>query len=316
MNIGRVAFSALGTRAELVLTEPAQLPAAECVLRQRLEELDAACSRFRADSELSGLQQRAGTRVRVSRLLFDALSVALRAARLTEGLVDPTVGDAISRLGYDRDFALLDRDRSVPSHPATPVPGWQRLRLDPVTREVLIPQGVRLDLGATAKAWAADRAAAELARLAGCGVLVGLGGDIAVAGPPPAEGWRIVLGEDHARTDPDRDPTVVIGSGGLATSSTTVRTWRRCGRVLHHIVDPRTGDLSDPAWRTVSVAAATCLDANTATTAAIVIGHDAAGWLAQRGLPALLISVDGEATAVGGWPADPRRPSATEQRAS
>lgn len=297
-------FPALGTTAQVVVTEPARLALAAGALRALLAALDAACSRFRADSEISRL--RPGTYTPVGPLLFDALEVALRAAERSGGLVDPTVGHAVRDLGYDRDLALVATDGpAVP--PATPAPGWWRVGLDADQRRVLVPRGVGLDLGATAKAFAADRAAAELAPVLGCGVLVNLGGDVAVSGPAPAGGWRITVGEDHAATDPVRDPVVAIDWGGLATSSTTRRRWRRGGRTVHHIVDPRTGDVPAAVWRTVTVAARNCVAANTATTAAIVLGAGAPGWLAARGLPARLVGVDGAVRHTGGWPSGVER---------
>jgi thiamine biosynthesis lipoprotein len=295
-------FPALGTTAELLVTEPDRLGAAETVLREHLQAIDDACSRFRCDSEISRVHAAAGATVPISGLLTEALRVALRAAELTDGFVDPTVGDAVRALGYDRDFAAVTRDDPTPFHPTGPVRGWWHVRLDTARREVTIPRGMRLDLGATAKALAADRAAAAIARATGCGVLVGLGGDIAVAGAPPAGGWRVTIGDDHTTVDPGCDPTVTIRSGGLATSSITRRTWRRAGRPVHHIVDPRTGDVPAPVWRTVSVAAGACVDANTASTAAIVLGTDAIGWLAQRHLPARLVDLAGGVTTVAGWP--------------
>lgn len=297
-------FRAIGTTAEIVVTDPSRMDIAERVLREELCAIDEACSRFRADSEISRLHERAGAAAGISPLLTEALSVALRAADLTGGLVDPTVGRTVRDLGYDRDFDRLDRDGPAPAVPPAPVPGWWRIRLDAERHEVVLPRGVLLDLGATAKAWAADRAAARAADATGCGVLVGLGGDIAVAGRSPRHGWGISVGDDHARTDPERDPAVAISSGGLATSSTTCRAWQRAGRAVHHIVDPRTGDIPGPVWRTVSVTAATCVDANSATTAAIVLGHQAIDWLTEHRLPARLVSVDGRVRTVAGWPAD------------
>ncbi|WP_020658834.1 FAD:protein FMN transferase [Amycolatopsis benzoatilytica] len=295
-------FPALGTTAELVVSDPAGLPAAEELLRAELQAVDQACSRFRDDSEIAGLHRRAGAAVRISPLLAEALQVALRAAELTDGLVDPTVGQAVLDLGYDRDYAALDRDLAAPARTGGEAPGWWRITLDRVRCEVVVPRGVRLDLGATAKAWAADRASAAIARELGCGVLVGLGGDLAVAGPAPAAGWQVVVGDDHATADPERDPVLSLRSGGLASSSTVCRTWRRAGRTVHHIVDPRTGDLPAACWRTVSVAAASCADANTASTAAIVLAERAPEWLARQGLPSRLVALDGRVTQVAGWP--------------
>lgn len=300
-TVTEVRFPAIGTTAVLLVTEPAAAPVAAAVLRAHLADLDRACSRFRADSEIRGLERTAGSPVPVSPLLAEILDTALRAAELTDGLVDPTVGTTMAAIGYDRDFAALPVDG--PAVVPLPAPGWWRIGWNPRRREVLLPRGIALDLGATAKALAADRAAARIADTAGCGVLVSLGGDLAVAGPHPADGWRVLVGDDHTRPDPDGGQTVAIVSGGLATSGTTRRRWRRGGEVVHHIVDPRTG-AAPGGWRAVSVAAASCVDANIASTASVVLGASAPGWLAERGLPARLVADGGRVCTVAGWPAD------------
>ena len=293
-------WRALGTLARLVVTEPGCLPEARHLLESDLAEVDAACSRFRADSEIRALT---GGRQNISPLLAEALAVALRAARLTGGDVDPTVGAAMSAIGYDRNFENI-----VPNGPAIgltvrKVPGWHQVRLD--GRTLTLPAGVQLDLGATAKAWAADRSAARIAARTGSGVLVSLGGDIAVAGPPPATGWRIrVQDVTGAPEDPPAGPyaLIAIRDGGLATSSTAARRWQRGGDVLHHILDPRTSLPAEPVWRTVSVAAGSCADANAASTAAVIRGRQALGWLAGLGLPARLVDATGAVFTVAGWP--------------
>jgi thiamine biosynthesis lipoprotein len=302
----RIVTTALGTTALLAVTDPEVLPAAELIMRSELAAVDAACSRFRADSEISLLHEHPGSAVAIGSLLAEALVVALEAAERTGGLVDPTVGAAIRGLGYDRDFAELILDEPAPPAQVVPVPGWWRVRLDTENHTVVLPRGVHLDLGATAKALAADRIAGSAAFATGAGVLVSLGGDVAVAGPAPEGDWPIAVGDDHERALSSPDAVVTIGGGGLASSGTTRRTWRRAGRTLHHIVDPRTGDAAHPYWRTVTVAAATCVDANTASTAAIVLGPEAPGWLADRDLPARLVAADGAVTTVAGFPATER----------
>jgi thiamine biosynthesis lipoprotein len=291
-------MTALGTTALLVLTEADGLDRGTRILTGELAAIDAAASRFRADSELARLPH--GRSASISPLLTEALAVALRAARLTDGLVDPTVADALCGLGYDRDFAELV-DGPVTTAPA---PGWRRIRLDVPRRRVLVPRGVHIDLGATAKALAADRAAERIGAALGCGVLVSLGGDVATRGVGPAGGWRLGIGDDHRTAATDPDAMITIAGGGLATSSISARRWRRAGRDLHHIVDPRTGEPPRSRWRTVSVAAADCVDANTASTAAIVLGPDAPAWLSRRGLPARLVDVEGRVRTVAGWPTD------------
>jgi thiamine biosynthesis lipoprotein len=245
--------------------------------------------------------------VTVSPLLAEAIAVALRAARLTDGDVDPTVGAAMNAVGYDRDFSLVRRDGPAVRLTIKTIPGWRQVEFDEQARLLRVPPGVRLDLGATAKAWAADRSAGRIAATLGCGVLVSLGGDIAVSGQPPAGGWRIRVQDISGRPeDPPAGPSTVVAihGGGLATSSTAARRWRRGGDVLHHILDPRTGLPAAPVWRTVSVAAASCTDANIASTAAIIRGHAAPAWLTGLGLPARLVGEAGQVHTIGGWPAE------------
>ena len=288
-------WPALGTTASVYVTDANALEPARAAVAHELDAIDRACSRFRDDSDLMRANARAGHPAPVGPLLAEAIAVALRAARLTGGMVDPTIGEALVLAGYDRDFAQL-RPMTGPLR-AVRVPGWHAVKLNREHALLTLPRGVRLDLGATAKALAADRAAAAAAGATGdAGVLVNLGGDIAVAGTAPAQGWSVGVGDDHRGP---ADQALTIRSGGLATSSTVVRCW---GPGRHHIIDPRTGIPAGPHWRTASVAAASCVDANTASTAAIVLGPSAAAWLAQRDLPARLVARDGAVTIVGNWP--------------
>jgi thiamine biosynthesis lipoprotein len=260
-------------------------------------------------------------------VFLEALQAGLRAAWLTEGAVDPTLGDALILAGYSRDFSKLEhapaealarngvralhQDDLAASPSCRPIvgprraSGWKLIELEHDPPTVRIPAGVRLDLGATAKALAADRAATAVHAAAGIGVLVSLGGDIATAGRPYAGGWAIHVTDDHRAGPGAPGQTVSIASGGLATSSITARRWLHDGRVMHHILDPATGEPVQSVWRTASVAASSCVDANIASTAALVQGHSALGWLEELRLPARLVGVTGEVHATGGWPEDP-----------
>jgi thiamine biosynthesis lipoprotein len=300
MSAALASWSALGTTAEVAVADPAALPAARRAVEGELALIDAACSRFRDDSELSALNSAGGAPVRVSPVLMGALEAALRAARVSGGAVDPTIGAALAAAGYDRDFAALPADG--PAVRAMPAPGWRQLRLNHRRGEAVLAPWVSLDLGATAKALASDRCAEAAARAIGDGVLVSLGGDVAVCGPAPGRGWAIGVADDHRERGPV--PTVLVRTGGLATSSTTQRRWRRGGQTVHHILDPRTGLPAAPVWRTVSVAAASCVAANTLSTAAIVWGADAPIRLAAAGVPARLVREDGRVVTTGGWPPD------------
>jgi thiamine biosynthesis lipoprotein ApbE len=317
------AWTALGMLVQLVVTSPGDLGRARELLAADLLALDLACSRFRPDSELVAVGNVARgasgeVTVAVSPLLAEAVAVSLRAAELTDGDVDPTIGGALADLGYDRDFAELtppgpSRGQSAPGQPVPAgvgvrvIPGWRSVRVNAALSRLTVPAGIELDLGATVKAWAADRAAARIAEQLGCGVLVSLGGDTAVAGEPPEGGWRIRVQDKTALPgEPPGGPSqlVTISSGGLATSSTAARRWRRGGDVLHHILDPHTARPAAPVWRTVSVAAATCADANTAATAAVIRGRQALGWLSSLGLPSRLVELNGTVHTLASLPAD------------
>ena len=310
-TIARDEFGVFGTTAVLLVAGHLDVGRARAIADEKLAEVDRACSRFRPDSELSRLNAAGGQPMVVSQTFGDLLAAALRAAELTDGAVDPTCGSALVALGYDRDFDDVRSSAAPPlSGPAGlprvvgPVPGWRSVHLDQQSRSAWLDNGAQLDLGATAKAWAADQCAGQIASELRCGVLVSLGGDVAVAGESPAGGWRIRVTDDHAAPESAPGQTVAVTSGGLATSSTTVRTWSAGGRQVHHIVDPATGAPAASCWRTVSVAAGTCTDANTASTAAIIRGTGAPDWLSGLGLPARLVGQDDTVVTTAGWPAE------------
>ena len=303
-GFGRAEFRALGTGAVVVTTKPQRTAAAALEVCNELAAIDAACSRFRSDSELESANRSAGHLMAIGPLLAEAVGAALRAAELTDGAVDPTVGIAMTVNGYDRDFSEVHP--SGPSAKPLPAGGWQRVRLDRRWGLLQVPAGVALDLGATAKALAADRSAARVHDAIGAGVLVSLGGDIAVAGPVPAGGWNIRVTDWHASSTTAPGQTVRIDHGGLATSTTTICGWD-CGTTpMHHIVDPGSGRPADVVWRTVSVHAGSCVDANTAATACIVKGQAAPDWLSLQQLAGRLVRPDGTVLLVAGWPEEVR----------
>lgn len=291
-----VAWERWSTQMHLLVTDPDALPAARAVVDDELDAIELAASRFRPDSEVCALTEAGGQRVPVSPVLADLIAAALDSARATDGDVDPTVGCALVALGYDGDIA--EAGSAVPRIASVTVPvNWTHIEFD--GHSVRMPAGTLLDLGATAKAAAADRCARRVHDQAGTGVLVNLGGDIATAGPTPDGGWQVLVQD----TDDDQPCQVVLFSdAGLATSSTRRRRWFRAGEAHHHIVDPHTGTSVDPVWRSVSVGATSCLAANTLSTAAIIRGDRAPEWLASLDVPARFVGRDGSVRTVGGWP--------------
>lgn len=285
------------TTARLVVTDPLSLPTARRIVDEVLTAVDAACNRFRPDSELRRLDLTRGRPTTVSPLLAELIDTALTAAERTDGDVDPTIGLAMESLGYDRDIVAITDD-PIP-FVIQSAPGWHRIRRH--DQQVTVPSGIRLDLGAVGKAFAADLCATLVTAALGTGVLVSIGGDLATAGPGPDGGWHVLVSDG-----PDEPScTVRLNSGmALATSSTVRRRWRRGGRTLHHVLDPRTCQPAKPVWRTVSVAAPSCVDANTQSTAALVRGLAAPQRLRDVGLPARLVAADGATTTLCGWPVE------------
>ncbi|HET7140638.1 MAG TPA: FAD:protein FMN transferase [Arthrobacter sp.] len=307
-----------GLEASLAVTDHTMLPEAEEAVRAVVAEVDLACSRFRADSELMMLQPAMAGGVRVSGILRHLMERALFAARLTEGDVDPGLGADLDALGYGRGIISVPLSVDIPPAPPAPdgagpaapavsrVPGWKRITLD--GRLLTVPPDLRLDLGATAKAVAADLAAAAVHARLGCGVLVSLGGDLATAGPGPDVSakpgpWQVIV--QDLPSDPSQRIALEPGFA-LATSSTQKRRWTHAGAEVHHILDPRFGRPAEAIWRSVTVAAPTCLEANAYSTAAVVRGLAAPEWFRSEGIPARFVDRQGRTAATGGWPAESR----------
>ncbi|HYN76107.1 MAG TPA: FAD:protein FMN transferase [Candidatus Limnocylindria bacterium] len=296
-----VEWSCWSTTVRVVVRRPDRLERARAAVEHELALMDAAASRFRPDSEVSLLAEAGGRPVRVSPVLADAVRAAVRVARLTDGSVDPTLGRAMVAAGYDVDFGALAATGSPPRVTVTSAAraSWRDVLLD---GDVLtLPEGVLLDLGATGKALAVDRAAVRASHAVGGAVLVAVGGDLRVVEDGSREPWLIELAE---RPDDPGVAWVHVTDGAVATSTTTARRWRVAEGWAHHVLDPTTGRPARVHWRTATVAAATCVDANAASTAALVKGRAAEPWLRSVGLPARLVGVDGSVVAVGGWPED------------
>jgi thiamine biosynthesis lipoprotein len=301
----RESWTAWGLEASVTVTNAGALAAAAAIVRRNLADIDEACSRFRSDSELARLGPQLAAGARVSPLLALLVDHALDAARWTDGDVDPTLGRDLEALGYDRDLVsvrLFPR-HSVEEVAAFPAPressGWTRVSID--GRMLKVPADLRLDLGATAKAIAADRAADQVSSGLRCGVLVCLGGDLATAGPAPDGGWQVLV------QDLEDDPAqqLSLGAGfAMATSSTQKRRWEHAGAQVHHILDPRFGLPAEAVWRSVTVAAPTCLEANAFSTAGIVRGFRAVDWFRDRGIAGRFVDQQGRTIVTGGWPSE------------
>lgn len=295
---GSAVWNDWSCRVRVTVTRADAMPRAREVLKVVMADVSRSANRFTPDSDLSRVNAGAGRLVPVSRLMMTLVDTALRSAADSHGTVDPTIGEHLLRAGYSEDIERI-RGILVPTDSRSAVAAdWTRVRVDRDLGRVGVPEGMRLDLGATAKAWTADTAAHRIAGTLGTGVLVEVGGDVSVAGRKVAP-WQVLVREQAGMPG----QRIGLTHGGLATSSTTARRWRTADGDAHHVIDPRTGQPALGPWRTATVWAPSAVAANTASTAAIVLGDAAVDHLGSLGLAARLVDHDGAVHLLGAWPA-------------
>jgi FAD:protein FMN transferase len=265
--------------------------------------VEAELSRFRSTSALSQVNRDAGRGPQVvSRMFWTVLVAALDAAHESGGIYDPTVLHSLERAGYDRSFEAIEASGDTEETDVPPVRtfgSWRRLRMDDGARSVDLPGDLALDLGGIAKGWTVDHVALALAPLGA--VLVDAGGDLRVVGTVDGEPWPIGVQDPFT---PERDRAFVrLRGGALATSSIGGRRWQRGNRMLHHVIDPRTGTSADSNLHSVTVHASDAMTADVAAKVVLVLGSEAGtAYLVQRGLSALLTATDGHEMVVGDLP--------------
>ncbi len=298
-------WTALGTYVEVRVDDAAALDPASRVVADVLDLVDRTCSRFRTDSDLSRANRRFGLATEVDALLVGAVRAAVAAAEWSDGLVDPCLGGAMVAAGYHDTYRSIAQVK----HPRLPAPlvprAWRDIAVTDAT--ITVPPGVSLDLGAVGKAYAADLAALEVVERLRIPVLVGVGGDVRIAAPPEDERtWRVDVADSAAAHAAGATVALALGSGGIATSSTTARRWANAGETWHHVLDPRTGRPAPPVWRSVTVMARSAAAANAASTAGIVLGERAVSWLAERGVAARLVDGAGAVLRTPAWGTEER----------
>ena len=203
---------------------------------RRLDELERRWSRFLPDSEISGLNAAGGAPRRCSADTVALVEAMVRGWYLTDGAFDPTMLATLVELGYAASRSDATSRTSLTAD-VGPVGRPDRVLVSPDTGVVQLPMGTTLDPGGIGKGLAADLIVTELLELGADGALVEIGGDLRVAGEPPeGDGWPIEI-----RPTNDAGPTrVTLRAGGVATSSSRLRTWRSAGLDRHHLLDPRT----------------------------------------------------------------------------
>lgn len=289
----RVEFRAMG--CQMVALLASDTPSSASLLEQTpawFEAWEQALSRFHPDSELNRLNCSQGRWFYASETLWAVLQAAFDTARLTDGLVTPTVLDAIEAIGYDRSFELIRTEWVTLSLRPTAIPDWRTIETDPQRHAIRLPDGVRLDVSGVAKGWAAQQAAQRLS-VAGL-ALVDAGGDIAIA-PLDADDEPFVVGIADPWQPNDLLTVVTLSAGGVATSGRDYRRWHVAGVPYHHILDPRTAAPVDTDVLTATVIASDALRAEAAAKAALILGSvDGLAWIeTQPDMAALLTLEDG-----------------------
>jgi thiamine biosynthesis lipoprotein len=247
-----------------------------------LARLERCWSRFRDDSELAHLHARAGSWTHVSAPMLRGLVCARDLYRATDGRFDPTIRDALERAGYDRSFELIAAISFPESALApAPAPGFAQVEIDERSARVLLPPGVRIDLGGVGKGLAADVVARGAVDRGACSALVSLGGDMRACGEPPPDGaWEVPVEDPHDET---RVAFVhALATGALVTSTTRFRTWRRDGRRMHHLIDPSSGDAARTGVTAVVAAAPDAWWAEGIAKSVLIAGSEAGAALARR----------------------------------
>jgi len=293
----REEFRAMGTTISMLLPENQAGMGAE-IVRTLFSEWEQALSRFLAESELSQLNQQAGTPVAVSDLLYDVLATALTAAQATEGVYDPALLEQLEQLGYDRTFDDLPVNHFDPIIPGEPGGRWRGIKVDPIRRQVTLPAGIKLDFGGIAKGMAVDAVLEKLYQSGISSALVNAGGDLSVLGLPLSdEQWLVAVpGQKQFWTIP-------LHHGAIATSGIAHRHWRQGNILRHHILDPRTGLPAQSDLWSVTVVADRCEQAEVAAKVAFILGSKSgADFLRKHRIAGLLVHEDGTWETVEPWP--------------
>lgn len=267
-----------------------------------VRSLEAQWSRFIPDSDVSRLNAAGGDFVDVAGTTRALIETATRFRADTRGWFDPFMADDLVALGYDRSMDEVRRQRPIGMPFAPPDEGdpiGEPLRrpaptiVDEIGR-IALRDGAAFDPGGIGKGLAADLVAAAVIEQGGDGVLVNLGGDLAVLGETPAGGWRIAIRNPF---DEDADPIGEIGvaAGGLATSSPLRRRWQSAdGRAAHHILDPRTRRPAAIALASITVVAQTAVAAEALATTVMLAGpHRGQEFLARYDATAYAVDIDG-----------------------
>ena len=288
----QIEFRAMGCKIFAALDSPSGRNT------RRLEQLpvwfeawEQTLSRFRQDSELSLLNQSAGTPVRVSDTLWEVFQVAQRAESTSGGLVTPMILNALVLAGYNQSFEEVPHEQFYSPHKyrtQTSVHSGTTCNVE--ERTICLSPGLQLDYGGVAKGWAAHQAAQRLKAYGSA--LVNAGGDIAISSlQDGGQPWSVSV-ENPFDSESDLE-TLELGRCGVATSGKDYRRWKLDGVWSHHIIDPRTGQPAETDVLTSTVIAPTVMEAEMAAKVVLISGSQSGlAWLDAHPQMAGLLVLD------------------------
>lgn len=277
----------------------------ENLIWQALETVDSQMSTWRADSDLSRFNNAlAGEWVNLPSPLFEVVNCALQVAQESDGAFDPTAGPLVNLWGFGPGGRFQEADHRAPE-PADinrmlTRCGWQRVRMDAVSKAAQQPGGIYLDLSGIAKGYAVDLVAKTLEQAGYRKTLVEIGGELRGTGVKPnTQPWWVALEVPRYHAELQISPPsyesetrVALHGLSIATSGNYRRSFRNGDQLAAHTIDPRTGYPVDHALASVTVLHPECMLADAYSTALTVLGVEAGLAYANRhGIAANFISL-------------------------
>lgn len=300
-------FRAMNTGIEMTIftTKPDRAIVAAQQVEQLFRDNEATMSRFRAQSELTKLNQ-TGYLEDVSDLLYDNIAAACRMHEFTGGIFDPTLLDALEAAGYDRSFELIAKGypQLFTMHHLDNFGRWKPqnpdwIEMDPAKKSIKLAPGVRIDLGGIAKGTTVDQAAGLLREAGFTDFMVSAGGDMYLEGRPPfhPEGWQVLVDDpNHKGAEPVAE--LFASNKAVATSSSTGRSWYLGNQRYHHLIDPRTHEPANTLIASVTVVAGSVQVADVLAKTALILGPEQmrqSGLIEKAGLKSLVfVTLEGE----------------------
>jgi FAD:protein FMN transferase len=232
--------------------------------------IEHTLSRFQIDSELCNLNKSGSSPFVASQMLFEVVNAGIESARITEGLFDPTILPNLLAAGYNCSFEKMPQERPPVIFDPSPRPNhWRQIRLNMKNHIIQLPDDCSLDLGGIGRGWAVDQACLILQCFPD--FALDAGGEIRVHGRQVGNAtWRVGVDDPF---HPGIDMTTLhLTEGAICTSSTVNRRWIMDGKILHHLIDPRSGHPSKNGIIAVTVTADTAVLAEVLAKAMLIAG--------------------------------------------